>query len=81
MKFGLFTIVPWHETFTQQQALSEALEQIELADQLGIDEVWLGEHRFSRHGLLSGIWSFLGTVVGRTKDIRIGTAGHSLTVA
>ena len=74
MKFGLFTIVPWHETFTQQQALSEALEQIELADQLGIDEVWLGEHRFSRHGLLSGIWSFLGTVVGRTKDIRIGTA-------
>ncbi len=74
MKFGIFTIVPWHETFTQQQALTEALEQIELADQVGIDEVWLGEHRFSRHGLLSGIWSFLGTVVGRTTNIRIGTA-------
>ena len=31
MKFGLFTIVPWHESRTQEQALREALEQIELA--------------------------------------------------
>ena len=74
MKFGIFTIVPWHESKGQQQSLDEALEQIELADQLGIDEVWLGEHRFSRHGLLSGIWSFAGMVAGRTKQIRIGTA-------
>ena len=37
MKFGLFTIVPWHESKTQEQSLSEALEQIELADQLGLD--------------------------------------------
>ncbi|PKB72044.1 MAG: hypothetical protein BZY87_02385 [SAR202 cluster bacterium Io17-Chloro-G6] len=74
MKFGIFTIVPWHESKGQQQSLDEAMEQIELADQLGIDEVWLGEHRFSRHGLLSGIWSFAGLVAGRTKRIRIGTA-------
>ena len=74
MKFGIFTIVPWHESKGQRQSLDEALEQIELADQLGIDEVWLGEHRFSRHGLLSGIWSFAGLVAGRTEQIRIGTA-------
>ena len=74
MKFGLFTIVPWHESRTQQQALYETLEQIELADQLGLDEVWVGEHRFSRHGLVSGVWSFLGQVAARTKNVRIGTA-------
>jgi alkanesulfonate monooxygenase SsuD/methylene tetrahydromethanopterin reductase-like flavin-dependent oxidoreductase (luciferase family) len=74
VKFGLFTIVPWHESLTQERALNEALEQIELADKLGLDEVWLGEHRFSRHGLLSGIWSFLGQVAARTKHVRIGTA-------
>ena len=74
MKFGLFTIVPWHESVTQEQALRDAMEQIELADQLGLDEVWLGEHRFSRHGLLSGIFSFLGQVAARTKHVRIGTA-------
>ena len=73
MKFGIFTIVPWHESKGQRQSLDEALAQIELADQLGIDEVWLGEHRFSRHGLLSGIWSFAGLVAGRTERIRIGT--------
>ena len=43
MKFGLFTIGAWHESRTQAQALNEALEQIELADRLGMDEVWLGE--------------------------------------
>ena len=74
MKFGLFTIVPWHESRTTDQSLFEALEQIELADQLGLDEVWLGEHRFSRHGLLSGIFSFAGNVAARTKNVRIGTA-------
>ena len=74
MKFGLFTIVQWHESRTQAEALREALEQIELADQLGIEEVWLGEHRFSRHGLLSGIFSFVGHVAARTKRVRIGTA-------
>ena len=74
MKFGLFTIVPWHESVTQEQALRDAMEQIELADQLGLDEVWLGEHRFSRHGLLSGIFTFLGQVAARTKHVRIGTA-------
>ena len=56
MQFGLFTIVPWHESLTAEQSLRDALEQIELADQLGLDEVWLGEHRFSRHGLLSGFF-------------------------
>ena len=74
MKFGLFIIVPWHESRSAEQALGEALEQIELADRLGLDEVWLGEHRFSRHGLLSGFFSFAGHVAARTKHVRIGTA-------
>ena len=28
MKFGIFHIVPWHESRTQEQALREALEQL-----------------------------------------------------
>jgi alkanesulfonate monooxygenase SsuD/methylene tetrahydromethanopterin reductase-like flavin-dependent oxidoreductase (luciferase family) len=70
----MFVFVPWHESKGQKQSYDEAVEQIELADQLGIDEVWLGEHSFSRHGLLSGIWSFAGFIAGRTQRIRIGTA-------
>ena len=53
MKIGIFNLAPWHESRSQEQALREAMEEIELVDQLGIDEVWLGEHRFSRHVLLS----------------------------
>ena len=74
MKFGLFTIGAWHENRTQAQALNEALEQTVMADQMGMDEVWLGEHRFSRHGLLSGIFPFMGAVAAKTKHVRIGTA-------
>ena len=74
MKFGLFTIVPWHESQSAEQALKDSLEQVELADRLGLDEVWLGEHRFSRHGLLSGFFSFAGNVAARTERVRIGTA-------
>ena len=74
MKFGLFCIAPWHESLTADQVLLDTMEQIEAADQLGLDEVWLGEHRFSRHGLLSGFFSFAGHVAARTKHVRIGTA-------
>ena len=74
MQVGLFTIVPWHESLTAEESLRNALEQIALADQLGLDEVWLGEHRFSRHGLLSGFFSFAGHVAARTTRLRIGTA-------
>ena len=74
MKFGIFYIVQWHQSRTHEQALNEALEEIVLADDLGLDDVWLGEHHFSRHGLLSGIFSFAGHVVARTKRLRIGTA-------
>ena len=44
MKFGIFHIVQWHESRSPQEALGEAMEQIELAERLGIEEAWLGEH-------------------------------------
>jgi len=74
MKFGLFTIVPWHESLTQFQALHDALEQIELADRLGLDEVWLGSIAFHGTACSQGFSRFAGMVVARTQKVRIGTA-------
>lgn len=74
MKFGVFFTVRWHEDWTQENSLLEVLERIELADQAGFDEIWLGEHHFSRHGILSGLFSFTGNVASRTKNSRIGLA-------
>ena len=75
MRFDLFSIVSWHESIpTESQAYQETLEQIELAEQVGFDGVWLGEHHFSRYGLASAMFSLLGAVASRTKRVRIGTA-------
>ena len=64
----------FHESLTETEALNNALEEILLAEEVGLNETWLGEHHFSRHGLLSGIHSFLGHVAAKTSKIRIGTA-------
>ena len=74
MKFGIFQLIQWHETFTHERSLLEALEQTEYAEKMGLDEVWLGEHHFSRHGLVSGVFSLAGNIAARTKRMRIGTA-------
>jgi alkanesulfonate monooxygenase SsuD/methylene tetrahydromethanopterin reductase-like flavin-dependent oxidoreductase (luciferase family) len=70
----MFDTIRWHQDWTAEQTLDASLEQIELADKLKIQEIWLGEHHFSRHGLLSGFFSFIGHVAAKTSKIRIGTA-------
>ncbi|MBT6275374.1 MAG: LLM class flavin-dependent oxidoreductase [Chromatiales bacterium] len=74
MKFGQFEIIRWHPDTTPEQSIKAVMEKIELGDTLGIDEIWVGEHHFSRHGLVSGVFSLLGNVAARTKNARIGTA-------
>ena len=74
MRFGMFDVIRWHETMSDQDTLTNALEQVEFADKLGIQDIWLGEHHFSRHGILSGIFSFMGAVAARTTQARIGTS-------
>lgn len=74
MKFGMFDTIRWHKDWTDEKTIKSSLEQIELADNLGIEDIWLGEHHFSRHGILSGIFSYMGAVAANTKQARIGTA-------
>jgi alkanesulfonate monooxygenase SsuD/methylene tetrahydromethanopterin reductase-like flavin-dependent oxidoreductase (luciferase family) len=49
VKFGLFYEFmvpgPWGED-DEARVIQEALEQVELADRLGIDYVWEVEHHF-----------------------------------
>ena len=48
MKFGQFEIIRWHQTMTPEQSIEAVMAKIELGDTLGIDEIWIGEHHFSR---------------------------------
>ena len=74
MKFGQFEIIRWHPDVSIPQSINDVMEKIEMADKLGMDEIWLGEHHFSRHGLVSGIFSMLGNIAKRVINARIGSA-------
>ncbi|MBT3941762.1 MAG: LLM class flavin-dependent oxidoreductase [Chloroflexi bacterium] len=74
MKFGQFEVFRWHQDVTDSDSINRVMEKIELGDEIGLDEIWIAEHHFSRHGLISGIFSLLGNVAARTKHARIGTA-------
>jgi len=76
MKFGMFfehqVPRPW-EDGDEARVFAEALEQIELADRIGIDCAWLVEHHFlEEYSHSSAPEIFLGAVSQRTQRIRLG---------
>lgn len=52
---------------------AQALDQIELVDQLGLDLVWFTEHHFLDDGHLSNFVPVAGAVAARTSRVRIST--------
>ena len=75
MKFGLFVLPSWPEGEANHESriLGETLEQIEFAEELSFDSVWLAEHHFSRYGICPSIIPLATHVAARTRKIRIGT--------
>ncbi len=76
MKFGIFyehqLPRPWAEG-DERRLLEEALEQVELADRLGIDFVWEVEHHFlEEYSHSSAPEVFLAACSQRTRRIRLG---------
>jgi alkanesulfonate monooxygenase SsuD/methylene tetrahydromethanopterin reductase-like flavin-dependent oxidoreductase (luciferase family)/putative sterol carrier protein len=76
MRFGIFyehqIPRPWGED-GEHRLLRDSLEQIEIADHVGIDYVWEVEHHFLEeyaHSSASGV--FLGAASQRTERIRLG---------
>jgi alkanesulfonate monooxygenase SsuD/methylene tetrahydromethanopterin reductase-like flavin-dependent oxidoreductase (luciferase family) len=75
VRFGLFyehqVPRPW-EDGDERRVLSEALEQIELADRVGFDCVWLVEHHFlEEYSHSSAPDLFLAAASQRTQRIRL----------
>ena len=76
MKFGIFyehqLPRPWGPD-DEYQLLQDALDQVELADQLGFDHVWEVEHHFlEEYSHSSAPEVFLAAASQRTKRIRLG---------
>jgi alkanesulfonate monooxygenase SsuD/methylene tetrahydromethanopterin reductase-like flavin-dependent oxidoreductase (luciferase family) len=75
MDVGLF--VPfrnppqWRKPFPQFYA--EQLYQIQLAESLGYDTIWLTEHHFAEDGYSPSLLPIAGAIAGMTSHVRIGT--------
>ena len=79
MKFALFLLGSWteDETSAQSRIFGEMLEQVEYAEELGFDSIWIAEHHSSRYGICPSLMPLLGHIAARTRKIRIG-AGVSV---
>ena len=76
MKFGIFyehqLPRPWEDK-SEYQLIQDALEQVELADRLGIEYLWEVVHHFlEEYSHSSAPEVFLAAASQRTKDIRLG---------
>jgi alkanesulfonate monooxygenase SsuD/methylene tetrahydromethanopterin reductase-like flavin-dependent oxidoreductase (luciferase family) len=76
MRFGIFyehqLPRPWDDG-AEEKLLSDALEQVELADKVGIDYVWEVEHHFlEEYSHSSAPEVFLAAASQRTRNIRLG---------
>ncbi len=76
MRFGLFyehqLPRPW-EPDSERGLMAEALEQVELADRLGLDCIWTVEHHFlEEYSHSSAPEVFLAAASQRTERIRLG---------
>jgi alkanesulfonate monooxygenase SsuD/methylene tetrahydromethanopterin reductase-like flavin-dependent oxidoreductase (luciferase family) len=76
VKFGIFYELqlpkPWGPD-DERQLVQDALDQVELADRIGIDYAWAVEHHFlEEYSHCSASEVFLAAAAARTKRIRLG---------
>jgi natural product biosynthesis luciferase-like monooxygenase protein len=74
MKFGLFYLFSDFGDIAQDQLFHEVLEEIEYAEELGFDAVWLPEHHFAIYGMLGNPMVLAAAIAQRTRRLQIGTA-------
>ena len=77
MKFGYFTLSDNRYPDNQRSAeqfLHEIREQAVLADKIGLNSAWIGEHHFNRRGVVSAPLVVLSHVAAVTKHIRLAPA-------
>ena len=74
MKFGIFLLCHSPEMEPSEEVYGRAIEQAEVADELGFDSVWLAEHHFSSYGYDPNPLMMAVKLADQTKRVRIGVA-------
>lgn len=78
MKVGLMFLFSDFSNMPQEQVFEEVLEEIDYAEELGFDSVWLPEHHFATPGLLGNPLTLAAAASQRTKRIKLGIAATVL---
>jgi alkanesulfonate monooxygenase SsuD/methylene tetrahydromethanopterin reductase-like flavin-dependent oxidoreductase (luciferase family) len=75
MEFGMFHEFPALPGRTESEAFDEAMEQVDAAERLGFDVMWLAELHFEpRRSVLSAPLSIASAIAARTRRMKIGIA-------
>ena len=87
MKIGLMFLFSDLSHLPQDQVFSKILEEIDYAEGLGFDSVWVPEHHYVTPGIIGNPLLLATAISQRTKRIQIGTAAvvlpfqHPLRIA
>ena len=74
MRFGSFVFSISGDPRTDSQAIDDTLREVELAEEIGMDAVWLTEHHFDGAVAYADPVVFGAAVAARTKRVKIGFA-------
>jgi alkanesulfonate monooxygenase SsuD/methylene tetrahydromethanopterin reductase-like flavin-dependent oxidoreductase (luciferase family) len=82
MEFGMFHEFPSLKGRTDAEAFDEALEQVDTAEECGLDAMWLAELHFApERSLLSSPMGIAAAMAARTRRMKIGLAVQVLPLA
>lgn len=74
MEFGVLDLVDWYPgTMTQEARYRQVVDLAVVAEELGYDTYWVGEHHFSQY-ISPHPAVLLAAIAARTSRIRIGTS-------
>jgi alkanesulfonate monooxygenase SsuD/methylene tetrahydromethanopterin reductase-like flavin-dependent oxidoreductase (luciferase family) len=82
MDFGLFNMFSTREGSTQHQTFQEWFDLVQVAEDAGLDTLWLGESHFRpQRAVLASPLVGASAVAARTRRIRVGLAVQVLPLA
>ena len=75
MDFGIFMDFYSTQGLTQNEVFKQAFELVDLAEETGLDSVWLGESHFNpNRSVLSAPIVVASSIAARTKRLKVGMA-------
>ncbi|MET9498570.1 LLM class flavin-dependent oxidoreductase [Streptomyces sp. NPDC006552] len=81
MRVGTFVLAAQFPGQGQGEALHRAVRSAEVAEEAGLDAVWLAEHHFVPYGTCPSAITLAALLLGRTRTLRVGTAVSVLPTA